>query len=217
MKMKRGKKQIENWEKVSAILRGERYRKIEPSAPWPRDTALRRRRKRRGHSGPFVPQGRQDDRGGPRTGLGKQIRRLSSGHGMPCPYEESRCREHGTSWKKLGRGENFVDEWRDGGGGGAASREPFVIAFSTASSEAALGSPVSKAKVSPAARRKATTKRTDDGHPVHSFRTLLADLATVTRNTVRLGKDLCATILATPTPFQQHVFDLLGVSPAADL
>jgi transposase len=78
-------------------------------------------------------------------------------------------------------------------------------------------SPVSKARVSPAARRKAAVKRTDDGHPVHSFRTLLADLATVTRNTVRLGKDLCATLLATPTPFQQHVFDLIGISPAADL
>jgi transposase len=78
-------------------------------------------------------------------------------------------------------------------------------------------SPVSKARVSPAARRTAAVKRTDDGHPVHSFRTLLADLATVTRNTVRLGKDLCATLLATPTPLQQHVFDLIGISPAADL
>jgi hypothetical protein len=39
----------------------------------------------------------------------------------------------------------------------------------------------------------------------------------VTRNTVRLGNDLNATILATPTPFQQHVFNLIGISPAADL
>jgi transposase len=83
--------------------------------------------------------------------------------------------------------------------------------------QAQRSSPVSKARVSPAARRKATAKRTDDGHPVHSFRTLLADLATVTRNTVRLGQDLCATVLATPTPFQQHVFNLLGISPAAEL
>ena len=78
-------------------------------------------------------------------------------------------------------------------------------------------SPVSKADASPAARRKAARKRTDDGHPVHSFRSLLADLATVTRNTVRFGADLTATILTTPTPFQQHAFDLLGISPAADL
>jgi len=94
-----------------------------------------------------------------------------------------------------------------------------------AAAEVQRPSPVSKARVSPAARRKAAAKRTDDGHPVHSFRTLLADLATVTRNTVRFGTDpgsgpgpaLCATILATPTPGQQRVFDLLGVSPAADL
>ena len=31
-------------------------------------------------------------------------------------------------------------------------------------------------------------KRTDEGQTVHSFRTLLADLATLTRNTVRCGK-----------------------------
>jgi hypothetical protein len=37
----------------------------------------------------------------------------------------------------------------------------------------------------PAATRKARTQRTDNGQPVHSFRTLLADLATLTRNTAR--------------------------------
>ena len=86
-----------------------------------------------------------------------------------------------------------------------------------AAAEAQRPSPVAKARVSPAARRKAARKRTDDRHPVHSFRTLLADLASLTRNTVRFGKDLCATVLATPTPFQQHVFNLLEVSPATDL
>jgi hypothetical protein len=78
-------------------------------------------------------------------------------------------------------------------------------------------SPIGKARVSPAARRKAAANRTEDGHPVHSFRTLLADLATLTRNTVRFGQHLAATVLATPTPFQQRAFDLLGASPAADL
>jgi hypothetical protein len=83
--------------------------------------------------------------------------------------------------------------------------------------EAQSSSPVAKARVSPAARHKAASKRTQDGHPVHSFRTLLTDLATLTRNTVRFGKDLCATVLTTPTPFQQHVFELLAISPTADL
>ncbi|MCF3948168.1 hypothetical protein, partial [Acidiphilium iwatense] len=35
-----------------------------------------------------------------------------------------------------------------------------------------------------AALRKQTTKQTDDGLPVHSFHSLIADLATLTRNTV---------------------------------
>jgi hypothetical protein len=54
-------------------------------------------------------------------------------------------------------------------------------------------SPVAKTTVSPAAQRKAAGKRTNDRHPVHSFRTLLTDLATLTRNTVRFGTDLHAT------------------------
>ncbi len=86
-----------------------------------------------------------------------------------------------------------------------------------AAAQAQRRSPVAKARVSLAARRKAARKRTEDGHPVHSFRTLLTDLATLTRNTVRFGNDLRATVLATPTPFQQRVFELLGIAPAADL
>ena len=78
-------------------------------------------------------------------------------------------------------------------------------------------SPVAKASVSPAAHRKAAGKRTNDGQPVHSFRTLLTDLATLTRNTVRFGTDLHATVLTTPTSLQQHAFDLLAVSPTAEL
>jgi hypothetical protein len=75
-------------------------------------------------------------------------------------------------------------------------------------------SPVAPAEVSPAARAKARARKTDDGEPVHSFRTLLADLATLTRNTVRFGDNLPITVLARPTPLQQRAFDLLGVAPA---
>ena len=56
-------------------------------------------------------------------------------------------------------------------------------------------------------------KRTDDGLPVHSFQTLLADLATLTRNTVRLPGARTMALLATPTQIQQHAFDLLGFKP----
>jgi hypothetical protein len=86
-----------------------------------------------------------------------------------------------------------------------------------AGAEALRNSPVAKARVSEAARRKARTKRTDDGLPVHSFRSLLADLATLTRNQVRFGKGQAVTMLATPTQVQDRAFTLLGVTPAADL
>jgi hypothetical protein len=77
-------------------------------------------------------------------------------------------------------------------------------------------SPVAKAKPSPAAHRKAHRKLTDDGLPVHSFRSLLADLATLTRNTVRFGRATTTELLATPTPLQRRAFDLLGAKPALE-
>ena len=82
-----------------------------------------------------------------------------------------------------------------------------------AAGEAQRASPVAKAQPSPAAKRKAKTKHTDDGLPVHSFQTLLADLATLTRNTVRLARTQAMAILATPTEIQQRAFDLLGLKP----
>ena len=75
-----------------------------------------------------------------------------------------------------------------------------------AAREAQRTSPVAKAEPSPAARRKAARKRTVpvDGEPLpmHSFHTLLGDLATLTRNIVRLGRHRLITILATPTRTQ---------------
>ncbi len=75
----------------------------------------------------------------------------------------------------------------------------------------ARSSPVAPAKVSAAAKAKAASRKTADGLPVHSFRTLLQDLGTLTRNTVRLGNAQPATMLAKPTPLQQAVFDKLEV------
>lgn len=85
-----------------------------------------------------------------------------------------------------------------------------------AAAQARRRSPVAKATVSPAAQRKAASKRTADGHPVHSFRTLLTDLATLTRNTVRFGTGLHAIVLATPTALHKHAFDLLAIAPTAE-
>jgi len=54
--------------------------------------------------------------------------------------------------------------------------------------EAARSSIVSPAARSPKAQSKDDSKRTADGLPVHSFQTLLKDLATLTRNEVRVGE-----------------------------
>jgi hypothetical protein len=75
-------------------------------------------------------------------------------------------------------------------------------------------SPVAAAQVSPAARAKARRRQSEDGEPLHSFRTLLADLATLTRNTVRFGDNLPMTVLSRPTAIQQRAFDLLGIASA---
>ncbi len=72
-------------------------------------------------------------------------------------------------------------------------------------------SPVAPAEVSPAAKAKAASRKTADGQPVHSFRTLLQDLGTLTRNTVRFGHSPAANVLAKPTPLQQEVFTRLEV------
>jgi transposase len=82
-----------------------------------------------------------------------------------------------------------------------------------AAAEAARASIVAKAERSDAADRKAATKRTHDGLPVHSFRSLLADLATVTRNTMAMAQSPDATFVLYPklTSAQDRAFQLLGV------
>jgi hypothetical protein len=72
-------------------------------------------------------------------------------------------------------------------------------------------SPVAPAAVSAAAKAKAAARRTTDGQAVHSWPTLLQDLATLNRNLVRLGDAPPAFTLTTPTPLQRLVFDKLGV------
>ena len=75
---------------------------------------------------------------------------------------------------------------------------------------------VAPAQPSPAARRKRASKVTADGGPVHSFRSLLRDLATCTLNemTTTLNDAYSFTLVATPTPVQTQAFSLLAVDPA---
>lgn len=83
-----------------------------------------------------------------------------------------------------------------------------------AAAKARRTSIVAPAVRSEEAQRKVARRTTDDGTPLHSFRTLLRDLATLTRNNMRLGEARFQQ-LATPTPLQSQVFPLLGVRPSA--
>jgi transposase len=79
--------------------------------------------------------------------------------------------------------------------------------------EALRSSVVAPAQRSKAALKKQTTGMTPDGLPVHSFRTLLVDLATMARNTIStaINPNYPLTVVTRPTPVQQKAFDLLGV------
>ena len=70
---------------------------------------------------------------------------------------------------------------------------------------------VSPAQRSDSAERKDRTKQTPAGQPIHSFRTLLDDLATLTNNHVRSG-DATFDLLATPTDLQSRAFRLLHIT-----
>jgi transposase len=82
-----------------------------------------------------------------------------------------------------------------------------------AAAEQMRTSVVAPAQRSVSAQDKAYNKRTPDDQPVHSFQTLLSDLATIVINCVQ-PKDVTIPafdILTPPTTLQHRVFDLLGV------
>ena len=76
-------------------------------------------------------------------------------------------------------------------------------------------SPVAKAVRSEQAKTKDASKLAEDGLPLHSLRTLLKDLATLTYNIARTGANPHAEIVITsrPTPIQSKAFELLALSP----
>lgn len=74
--------------------------------------------------------------------------------------------------------------------------------------------PVAKAEASQSVRKKKRTKKTDDGWPIHSLRTLLNELGTRCKNTCRAGEGKTAIRfeqLTEASSFQQHVFELLNL------
>ena len=75
---------------------------------------------------------------------------------------------------------------------------------------------VAKAQRSPAAIAKQTCGTTPDGLPVHSFQSLIADLATLAQNTVTTAINASHEFIlyTRPTLIQQKALDLLGIKPA---
>ncbi len=73
---------------------------------------------------------------------------------------------------------------------------------------------VAPAQRSESAKRKDATQRTSDDYPVQSFHDILQDLGTLCRNQIRIPEfDSELDKLTLATPYQQHVLDLLGVTP----
>jgi hypothetical protein len=73
--------------------------------------------------------------------------------------------------------------------------------------------PVAPAKRSPEALHKVHTRRLEDGSPAHSFSTLLAELASITKNTCRAAAAGQAAptfqVLTTPNPKQIQALELI--------
>lgn len=80
--------------------------------------------------------------------------------------------------------------------------------------QAARASIVAPAQRSAAAKLKALTKQTADGIKVHSFQTLIGDLATIVKNRIQPTDKNTAVfdMLTQPTVIQQRALDLLGVT-----
>ncbi len=78
--------------------------------------------------------------------------------------------------------------------------------------------PIRPAAPTASATRKKATHTTPEGLPVHSFETLLAELASRGRNTYRLKSNdssLTFTQVPDPTPIQRRAYELLGLLPVA--
>jgi transposase len=74
--------------------------------------------------------------------------------------------------------------------------------------------PVLPAQPSESAKNKKRQRLTSEGFEIHSFETLIENLATRCRNTCRLKTDTAAPTFykhTNPTPLQQRAFELLGI------
>ena len=96
---------------------------------------------------------------------------------------------------------------------------PLLFADTELADQVRTQDPVTPAEPSASARRKKATRQIADGTPLHSFRTLLADLAGVTRNFCRtkgpeVSRQSEFELDAQLGTAQAHVIELLkGIRP----
>ena len=97
---------------------------------------------------------------------------------------------------------------------------PLLFADEELEGERATRDPLRPAEPSASARRKKSLRRTEDGLPVHSFRSLLNDLSTLSRNTCRFREHPDTPnlfLLTDPTPLQSKALQLLHAYPVRRL
>lgn len=93
---------------------------------------------------------------------------------------------------------------------------PLLFDDQTLAMERKRRDPVAPAKPSAVAERKKHTRTTDDGLPIHSFTTLMAELGTRCRNRCRLKADPQSPLIyqdTEPTPLQARAMELIRLFP----
>lgn len=76
--------------------------------------------------------------------------------------------------------------------------------------------PIAPARRSKAAKAKASSAVTEDGYPASNLPDLLAELATIARNTIRIGDaEHTLTRLTKPTPLQARALEILNIKLTA--
>ena len=76
--------------------------------------------------------------------------------------------------------------------------------------------PVAPAEPSASARRKKTARETEDGFPIHSFTTLMAQLGTKCRHLCRMKSDASSPAFfqdTLPSPLQTRALELIRLFP----
>ena len=95
---------------------------------------------------------------------------------------------------------------------------PILFEDDQLESERKRRDPVLQAKPTEAAKIKKATHMTPDGLPVHSFETLMAELASRCRNIYKLKADdssLTFSQVPVPTVLQKRAYELLGLFPVS--